>query len=238
MSYHTEIFQNYFEKNSNSDYVKVHNGNQESYIDNFKPHLPPDKNSKILEIGSGAGQLLYYLKMSGYKNIEGVDVGQEQVDFLRRMGIQGSRISSILQYLELKQDYYDLIILNHVIEHFSKDELWANLRAIYNSLKANGRLIFATPNMACLSGLFQRYVDFTHQIGFTERSAHQVMRIAGFKNIMIRGGEIKLKFRPRRISWWVINKLWYIVLGFAYYVEKGTDRPKILSRDLIVIGEK
>jgi SAM-dependent methyltransferase len=181
---------------------------------------------------------LYYLKSKGYANIEGVDIGDLQIGFLKKMGIDGTTITSIPRYLEDKKDRYDMVIMNHVIEHFSKTELWGNLKAIHASLKTGGVFIFSTPNMACLSGLFERNVDFTHETGFTERNAYQVMRITGFRHITIKGDRIKLKARPKRIAWWALNILWRRILGFAYYLERGSDRPRILSRSLIVSGTK
>ena len=154
------------------------------------------------------------------------------------MRINGTVIDSVQEYLKGKRDYYDLIIMNQVIEHFPKSELWNNLSAIYKSLKKEGIFIFITPNMSCLSGLSQRYTDFTHEIGFTERSASQVMRISGFRDIVVKGDKIILKLRIGRLFWWLTNLIWHSVLGFIYYVEKGMDRPRILSRHLIVTGKK
>jgi len=235
--YQKEIFGNYFET-TDSEYLRVHRGNQESYEDNFADLLPADKTAKILEIGCGAGQLLWYLKSKGYENILGVDVGQTQIDLVKRLGIDGRVISSIPEFLSDKRGTYDLIVMNAVIEHFTKQELWDNLRAIHGALKGGGSVVFSTPNMACLSSGFQRYIDFTHETGFTERSAYEVMRITGFKEIVLRPDRIKLKPRPRRVVWWAFNKLWYALLKFLYYIERGDDRPKIVSRLLIVTGKK
>lgn len=236
MDYSNKIFNNYYLEDS--DNQKVHRGNQEAYVDNYSDLLPCNKNAEILDIGCGAGQLLYYLKMRGYENIQGVDIGSEQIELVKKMGISACVISSLTDYLKSKIEYYDLIIMTGVIEHFKKDELLVNLAAIHKALKKSGVFVFATLNPACFSGMFQRYIDFTHEVAFTERSAYQVMKIVGFDNIKIKGDKIGLKLRPKRIIWWAMNKLWYKILGFIYYIEKGTDRPKILSRHLIVSGEK
>ncbi|MFH1478575.1 MAG: class I SAM-dependent methyltransferase [Candidatus Omnitrophota bacterium] len=237
MTYSKDFFKDYF-GDKDSDHLKIHRGNQEAYEDNFSDLWPANKNAKILEIGCGAGQFLHYLKLKGYCNLEGVDIGEAQIDFLKKMDIKGCLISSISEFLSGKKEQYDIIVMNHVIEHLLKSELLPSLRTIYYSLKNKGVFIYATPNTACISGLFQRYIDFTHEVGFTERSAYEVMRIAGFRDIMVRGDRIRLKFRPKRILWWMLNKLWYKLLGFIYYIERGTDRPRVLSRELIVIGKK
>jgi hypothetical protein len=64
------------------------------------------------------------------------------------------------------------------------------------------------------------------------------MRVAGFSDIIIRGDRVRLKLRPQRIAWWVMNRLWYSLLGLAYYIERGMDRPKTISRALIVTGKR
>ncbi len=238
MSYSDEIFKNYFGEDANPEYLKVHKANQESYEDNFKDLLPEDSGAHILEIGCGAGQLLYYMKDKGYLNIEGVDIGNDQVEMVRKMGIKSEQISSIAEYLKDRQSAYDLIIMNQVIEHIPKSELLDVMHVIYDALKVGGRFIFATPNMACLSGLFQRNIDFTHETGFTERNAYQVMRVSGFKDIKISGDRVRFKPRPKRILWWALNRMWYAILGFIYYIERGSDRPKVLSKELIVTGKR
>jgi len=238
MAYTTEIFKDYLGHDTDSAYLKVHKANQESYEDNFSDLLPKSTQAKILEIGCGAGQLLFYLKQKGYRNIEGIDIGDEQAEMVRKMGISAVSINSIPEYLKDKKSSYDLIIMNQVIEHLSKEVLLDNLRAIRSALKEGGLFVFATPNMACLSGSFQRDIDFTHEIGLTERNAHQVMRVAGFKDIMIRGDRVSFKPRIKRIVWAVLNRLWHSTLGFIYYIERGSDRPRVLSKELIVAGKK
>lgn len=238
MSYSAEIFKDYFHQGGNEEYMRVHDRNQESYDDIFSQILPADRKKAILEIGCGAGQLLWYLKNKGYTCLEGVDIGTAQVDMARKMGIDASVIKSIPEFLEKRNDRYDLVIMNQVVEHIPKAELLNTLRAIRQSLKSGGSFVFITPNMSCLSGPSQRYADITHETGFTERSAYQVMRIAGYSDIVISGDYVKPKFRPKRMVWWILNRLWHFMMSVAYFAEKGTDRPRILSRSIIVAGKR
>jgi 2-polyprenyl-3-methyl-5-hydroxy-6-metoxy-1,4-benzoquinol methylase len=238
MSCREEIYSTYLDDNDGLGYLKVSRGNQESYADNYRDLLPADTGARILEIGCGAGQLLYYIRSEGYKNIEGVDIGSSQIGILEDMGIKGSVIQSIPAFMADKERVYDLIIMNYVIEHFTKEELWENLQAVHKALKSGGRFVFSTCNMACVSGLFQRYIDLTHEIAFTERSAYQIMRVAGFKEIVIRADRIRFKFRPKRMAWWLMSKVWHAILILIYFIERGTDRPKVISRALIVSGKK
>lgn len=95
MSYRDGIYNDYLDEKDDSGYLKVSSSNQESYADNYRDLLPPDTGARILEIGCGAGQLLYYIRNEGYKNIEGADIGDAQIKLLEKMGIKGSVISSV-----------------------------------------------------------------------------------------------------------------------------------------------
>lgn len=55
------------------------------YDTNYRKFLPSDKNIKILDIGCGTGQFLYYLKEKGYKNYYGIDISKQQVEFCKKI---------------------------------------------------------------------------------------------------------------------------------------------------------
>ena len=113
---------------------------------------------------------------------------------------------------------------------------FVRLRPIFRkALKPGGRAIMATPNMALVSGLVQRYTDFTHEVGFTERSLEQVLRVAGFSVIDIYGEELPFRPRPKYLIWLLLRNIWFSVLGLIYLLEKGMDRPRIISRHLIAV---
>src|SRR5258708_2240816 len=54
------------------------------YRNVYQPLLPADKSTRILEVGCGLGQFLYFLKEQGYKNHSGIDIGKEQIDLCRQ----------------------------------------------------------------------------------------------------------------------------------------------------------
>jgi len=69
-------------------------------------------NSKILDVGCGAGNLLYSLKDLGFKDLVGVDPFIDEKNF--EMGI---RILKKVIYDLPDDQKFDLIILNHSFEH-------------------------------------------------------------------------------------------------------------------------
>ena len=50
--------------------------------------LPNNKNIKLLELGCGSGYFLYVLKKAGYKNLTGVDLGEEQLRVSQKLGVR------------------------------------------------------------------------------------------------------------------------------------------------------
>ncbi len=237
-----KIFNNYIiTKNGKpiqSDYYTVHERNLEGSEMQFLKFMPPDKNIKILDVGCGCGQLLYMLKEKGYVNIEGVDLGYQQVEITKNLGIKAEKISDLSEYLNAHKETWDMILMSQVIEHFSKDKMMLYLSAVKDALKSKGKAIISVPNMALASGLIQRYTDFTHEFGFTERSLHQVLRVAGFPDIQIYGEKLSFKPRLKFLVWLLLRNIWFKILGFIYLLEKGIDRPKIISRHLIAVVKK
>jgi predicted SAM-dependent methyltransferase len=88
-------------------------------------------------------------------------------------------------HLEQENATYDFIILKAVLEHVRKDEVVPFLMKIRNALKDNGMIIIDVPNMDWLMAQHERYMDFTHEVGFTRESLAQVMRNV-FRDVQIR----------------------------------------------------
>jgi 2-polyprenyl-3-methyl-5-hydroxy-6-metoxy-1,4-benzoquinol methylase len=102
----------------------------------FKPSL---KNLSIIEIGAGGGwNLLPFLNTGA--NVTGLDYSPSLVELGREYGInmQQGGIQAI-------QGQYDVIILNHVLEHFL-DPI-ASLKSIMAHLKDGGIFYIAVPNI-------------------------------------------------------------------------------------------
>ncbi len=210
----------------------------ESYEDNYLGLLPQDKDIKVLDIGCGWGHFLYFLKERGYKNLEGIDVGGEQVLTCKGLGLNAIHVDDTVQFLSTRAGAYDLIILNFVIEHVPKAEILGLLRAVRNALKTDGQVLMATENMAKLTGLWSRYSDITHVVGYAERSLNHLLYTAGFKDTKVYGLGPKLHFRLKNICYVTAQGIWQAILGLIYLIEMGSDRPRILSKDLICTGKK
>jgi 2-polyprenyl-3-methyl-5-hydroxy-6-metoxy-1,4-benzoquinol methylase len=155
---------------------------------NYRNFLPSDKNSKILEIGPGFGELASFLiEEHGYSHFIGIDLDSEVVNFCNSLyPNKFFQVTNTQDFLKDKSSQIDLVFMLHVLEHIPKEQTISFLSDIRNSLSDNGFLIVEVPNMSNpLFGLNFRYVDFTHEIGFTENSLKYVLNKAGFSEISL-----------------------------------------------------
>ncbi|MGB9762806.1 MAG: class I SAM-dependent methyltransferase [Minisyncoccia bacterium] len=144
--------------------------------------LPSDKDAKILDFGCGFGQTLKELMKLGYKNVIGCDVDKNALEIARQHGLNVENCSDLDSFSRKYQDYFDFIIMSHVLEHFPKDRIVPALKSIRAMLKS-GVLFIMVPNAQSNTGAYWAYEDFTHFTLFTSGSIYYVLKMAGFDEI-------------------------------------------------------
>ena len=107
-------------------------------------HLPPP--ALLLDVGTGIGALLAAAREAGY-SIQGVEVSQWAAAFAREEK-QLNVVAGTLAEVSLKSGYYDVVVLNHVLEHVENPrELLAEARRV---MADDGLLVVGVPNVASL----------------------------------------------------------------------------------------
>ncbi len=175
----------------------------------------------------------------GYKNVVGIDMSQEAVDYCKEKGIENIyKVEYLSDFLAKNVDKFDFIVLKSVIAHFKIENVIENLKLIRNALKTGGSILIETFNASILTGTFAMRDDFTHKSAFTDESLYQVLYEAGFKDINIFRNKIKIR-GMKTVVWIALNKIWVLVLRMIYTLERGVgDNPKILSKLLIATAKK
>jgi SAM-dependent methyltransferase len=171
-------------------------------IDLFAPYI----GKKILEIGSGIGNLTYYLKHFG--DLSCVDISEYylahmRIDFpdltFHQIDVSDDKIRS------LTKDRFDTIVCVNVLEHVADDlKALTNMRAI---LQPGGRLLLYVPALPFL-------------YGSVDQNLHHYRRYGkkGFESLLIRAG-------------FSIEKLFYsnFIALFGWFFNSKIQRKKELS---------
>jgi len=144
--------------------------------------IPKDKDANILDLGCGYGSFLHTLQKRDYKNLHGVEIGEEQNRFLNSKGLNVSQLD-IFEFLKTDTKSYDLITLFDVLEHFKKDEIVELLPLLRDRLSSRGVLIVRLPNGEAIFKGSIMYGDFTHETYLTKRSMMQLFKTFGFSSV-------------------------------------------------------
>ena len=180
MDYQRTLLQNYHQSRTvlldPSDEIKMEWF--DFYFQSIYKHYftPLSLTASIAELGCNKGFLLATLLKNGYTNLCGVDLSPEDLAIARKLLINVPLFEQdIFVFLDNHQEKFDCIILKALIEHIKKESVLLLLEKIHASLKPGGMIFIDVQNSDWLFGLHDRYVDFTHEVGFTKESLHQVL---------------------------------------------------------------
>jgi len=218
------------------------------------PHLPTDRNIKILDVGCGQGLALLSLQDIGYSDLVGIDLNFVQVQVCLKRRLNVIQTENSLEYLQKFPEAYHLILLLDVLEHIPYQEQLAFLRAIYRTLKPGGQIICTVPNANSILASRWRYIDWTHQISFTETSLDFLLYNAGFQQTKIHETEF---FDPPNLRLFLSRSIlqhwfWKTLIHYLIFLwtranhrltmiaelgwEQGSQIP--LSLNLLAIAQK
>ncbi len=195
------------------------------------PWLPSNTDSRILDIACGEGALLSFLQDRGYGNLDGFDISPESVTLCHGLGLDFVRRFDA-QHLEDWPDphMYDVVFALDILEHIPKQDAANFLGSIRARLLPGGYTVIQTPNMGSIFGTYHRFNDLSHEYALTEKSALDLLMVAGFE---ARAVEI----RP---AWNATTTLGYLREGYlrllhrAIYLAEDSSRPKIPTKNLLI----
>jgi len=118
----------------------------------FVHSLLENHNGSVLDVGCGYGRYLKLLQDTGY-DVLGVEENEDIVSDNHKHGLNCMSVKEFSQ----TDAKFDLILMSHIIEHFSPEGLKDFMDDYLDRLKVGGHLIIATPLM---SQYF--YDDFDH----------------------------------------------------------------------------
>lgn len=174
----------------NLEYAKGHEKKNPNDYWEFKAILDlyePQFTDKILEIGCNTGEFCNLLKEKYNTNICGIDINPNAieiaVDKYSNVNFQTKDI------FELKDERYDVIYMQHVIEHLQEPEK-ALIKLKKDNLNEGGKLIITCPNKWAY--LLKVYAwckktkfcyDPTHVTEFSPLTLSNLLKNTGYQKI-------------------------------------------------------
>ncbi|MEI8174252.1 MAG: class I SAM-dependent methyltransferase [Deltaproteobacteria bacterium] len=217
------------------DFELIAKGYGEWYYD----CLPRNKDAPILDVGCGSGEFLHFLQSSGYTRMEGIDLSAQQVERARKRLSCPIHHAEVGTFLKNRQGYYSMITLNDVLEHISKNDLVSFLTILRNGLLiTGGGLVIFVPQAAGFSSLYNRNIDFTHQLIFTEISLRYVLKMAGFSEVRFVPERWPLKLTPRHLTYRLVRWMWFKILKLIYFIElPGQIHPSTFQIRILAVAK-
>lgn len=211
-SYFESYFQ-YLNPNFSIEWYRDH------MLADFPEILSLPKDSKILDLGCGTGQLLAVLHQQKFTNLSGIEFDKGQYEAAKELVPTASlQQGDFFKLLEPNTQKYDVIFMIDVIEHIQKDQIVTLLSLIKNHLAPNGKLCIRTPNADFpLTAPRFRYIDITHVTIFTQESMATLLRLAGFSQFIFRPSYIP-RSGIKKIIFNTIRKIGDSLLRLYLYV--------------------
>lgn len=167
------------------------------YEANYRRLVEPlDRATAVVDVGCGNGALLAWLQTLGFSNLIGVDASPGQVEAANELLGGGVVCADALDFLPGRQ--VGLVITKATLEHVPRDRIRALVAAIAAALDPGGIAIVDVPNMDWLLAGHERYMDLTHEGGFTPESLRTLLS-ESFGSVVVRGSVGELALRRQRL---------------------------------------
>ena len=181
------------------------------------------KKIKILDFGCGSGYFVSSLIDNGFKNVEGLEVSFDQVNYGKKIFRLLNKKSDILKFIEtnevfdkIKKTNAECISVIGVLEHL------VDLTKFLSTIKSNKNIkyIFLCVPMFSFSSIIENNFNsiFNRQLGgghthlFTEKSLLNMMRKIGFSEIS---------------SWWFGSDFSDLLRSLMIKANKKNEKPLI-----------
>ena len=187
----------------------------------------------VIDLGCGTGEFSWLACDQGAREVVGVNLSEEEINFAHPHVPAEFVHQDILTYLSGRPDEsVDRIYALNILEHLTKDDLVAVLEQSQRCLRGGGQLIAMVPNATSPFGTMTRYWDITHLLAFTPSSMRQLQKLCGFRSIEFR----EWGPRPHGVISTIRYLLWQTIramIWFRLMVETSSGKGGIYTADML-----
>lgn len=208
-------------------------------------YLPAKENGLLLDVGCGGGGSIKTMEKRGWRGV-GIDFDEKAIENAKKKGLD-VRVGDLISQ-KFPSDYFDAILMNHVIEHLPNPK--EVLRECRRVLKKNGVLVAITPNSN--SRGFSKYGKSwrgletpTHLQVFSVTSLGKIAEDAGFSSVknfsslqgslyvldssrqMQRQGTFDIE-PDRTIFAKIVRQLRWLLVSYLHILSPGRDEVAVI----------
>jgi len=152
------------------------------------------ENTKILDVGCSTGGLYFSIKdIIKKENYYGIDYNKYAVEMAENKGLNVKQCDIRKEEIPFKEKF-DIVWMNHVIEHFTVEEQIKVINKLRNILKPNGLIFIFAPTP------YHWYFwdDFTHVRPCTHGQLSDLLRNNGF--IILESKYSRIRYFPQSLQ--------------------------------------
>ena len=207
------------------DYIR------ENYLSQIRQYDP--SSSPVLDVGCSGGYLVEALAELGWADLTGVDLSPRDIEVAALRVPAATFVHAPAdEYLQTNPLKFDVVICRAVLEHTPKAEVIPLVSALAGALRPRGVAVVDVPNMDWLFAGHERYMDFTHEVGFTRESLLQVME-STFRDVVIKTVDHRTLHDRTSVRSRIGRRLMSRLLEWAD--PQGASNP-IWHRNLVAFG--
>lgn len=121
------------EEEFNNFFLKRYLITRDEFYKNYLSMIPYE--SSILEVGANIGNQLSSLFRIGYKNLYGIEIQKDAINYAHQSLPYIDIIYGLAQDIPFKENYFDAVFTNNVLIHISPENINSVMEEIYRTSK-------------------------------------------------------------------------------------------------------
>ncbi len=153
------------------------------------------KKNDLIEIGFGNGKTLAMLALV-FDRVCGADISPKNIDITKKEFLENKITNVDFMVFDLMNENdvskkYDIVVVNHVLEHFRPDELVEVVKNLKNLLKQGGKVVGAVPHRLPMTYRIcpqcgHSFEQDGHQVSYSANEFETAFKKLGFNKVETR----------------------------------------------------
>ncbi|MDO8555738.1 MAG: class I SAM-dependent methyltransferase [Nanoarchaeota archaeon] len=145
-------------------------------------HVVLKKNSRVLDVGCGTGNLLHMLEAKDNRfDLYGIDIAEAMLKIAKGK-LKSAHIGvGSAEHIPFKDNFFDILFSVDAFHHYADHEM--AMYSFMRKLKKGGQLVIADLNFGFLNGLFHVLEPGNTGL-YTKRGLKELLVKHGFKDVV------------------------------------------------------